>query len=100
MQAIEGISFDIPDAGDAIVASVSNAVRGALSAGGRFMPALEAQVHRAVDMMQRDGEQGPRLRKVEAISCHLRHMRNCLESGRINGYDSQMLRLRRVVETL
>ncbi|WP_315727137.1 hypothetical protein [Sphingosinicella rhizophila] len=99
MQAVKA-PFEMPDRGDTIVASVSSTVRRSLDAGEPIGPAAEAQIHRALDLLHQEGAHRERLRKVASISCRLHHIRTCLHSGRVNGYASQRLRLRREIETL
>jgi len=101
MQAVQSQPQSQPAGpGDTIVARIRRAVQDSLKAGEQMTPAVEAEVHRALDLLHREGEDGERLRKIEDISCRLHHMRACLRSGRVNAYASNMLRLRRLVESL
>ncbi len=77
---------------------VKEAVLRSIERDGRITPAVEAQVHRAVDLMRLQREIGEPLRRVEAVSCMLHQMQKSLVGGRCNAYASSLLRLRRQVE--
>lgn len=94
------ISDEAESLNEPIVQVVKKAVLRSIEREGLITPAVEAKVHRAVDLLHLARADEAPLRTVESISCTLHEMRQWLIEGRVNAYASGLLRLRRTVEAL
>ncbi len=90
--------LDRRDDATAALAVVKKAVLRGIERDGRITPAVEAQVHRAVDLLRLIKAADEPLRRIEGVSCLLHQMHKSLLDGRCNAYASSLLRLRRSVD--
>lgn len=89
-----------PGSAAPVLDAVKTTLVGALERQDFLRPAVELRVQRAVDLLRTDRSDAAALAQMELLSCLIRKVHVAMLGGRINAYESGLLRLRRTVERL
>jgi hypothetical protein len=68
--------------------------------GDLLVPSMEAQVHRAIDLLRTSQADDALLGTAQFVSCGLMQMRHYRRQGRVNAYASKLMRVRKACASL
>ena len=78
------------------IALVERALHPVLAQGRPVPPSTEASIQKALSLLRRQGGNADLLKRVEQVSTSLFTISRAEFNGRLNLYESQMLRLKRM----
>lgn len=85
---------------DHAISLLKGAVERAATLDGVVAGKVEAQVHRAIDLLRSTSADAELRFRFEQVSCLLFEMSHLLRQGQVNAYSSKMLRLKRAAELI